>query len=273
MKKIIALALFFLASSAGATIQPGISTAVSKCGAGEYLQGNGDCDTLATGAHTTANDDAQDEAVAIDTTTLRTDVDAKVSKAGDTMTGQLTLPNGSATIPSWGWTSDDDGSGTGMFRDGANIISIAINGAQAFVFRSNSLQTGNGNGGPSMRDEETSGTNPVFLPRLANLAAGIGAAVAGDVALITNSLSRLTVKEGGNIGIGNTAPISLIQVGSLLDGATEYMQIDQRESTGAPPATDCDADNEAGRWILGTDNKLYICNGAARGWDSVALTD
>lgn len=47
-----------------------------------------------------------------------------------------------------------------------------------------------------------------------------------------------------------------------------------KTNAGAPAATDCDADAEGGRWVRDTtNNRLYICNGATRGWDYVALTD
>lgn len=43
--------------------------------------------------------------------------------------GQLLLPDGTAALPSWGWTSDADGtSETGMYRSAANRITASING-------------------------------------------------------------------------------------------------------------------------------------------------
>ena len=48
----------------------------------------------------------------------------------------------------------------------------------------------------------------------------------------------------------------------------------QNYSAGTPGATDCDSDTERGRQFIDTsNNRLYICNGAARGWDYAALTD
>ena len=42
----------------------------------------------------------------------------------------------------------------------------------------------------------------------------------------------------------------------------------------AKPAGDCDSNNERGRMSIDTtNNRLYICNGATRGWDYVALTN
>lgn len=43
---------------------------------------------------------------------------------------------------------------------------------------------------------------------------------------------------------------------------------------GAPTGTDCDADSERGRLFIDTtNNRLYVCNGATRGWDYAPLTD
>lgn len=72
----------------------------------------------------------------------------------------------------------------------------------------------------------------------------------------------------GNVGIGTTAPDSLLTVGS-----SGYMQF-KSTAAGAPTAGDCDADAERGRLLIDTsNNRLYICNGASRAWDYIALTD
>lgn len=45
-------------------------------------------------------------------------------------------------------------------------------------------------------------------------------------------------------------------------------------NAGAPAAGDCDADGERGRICTdSTNNRLYFCNGATRGWDYIPLTD
>jgi hypothetical protein len=45
-------------------------------------------------------------------------------------------------------------------------------------------------------------------------------------------------------------------------------------AAGTPAAGDCDADAERGRLTIDTTNNLlYVCNGATRVWDSVALTN
>jgi hypothetical protein len=48
----------------------------------------------------------------------------------------------------------------------------------------------------------------------------------------------------------------------------------QKTFAGAPTSTDCNADIQRGRMTIDTTNfRLYICNGATRGWDYVTLTD
>jgi hypothetical protein len=72
----------------------------------------------------------------------------------------------------------------------------------------------------------------------------------------------------GNVGIGTTNPKSALHVP---DG--KYAQIEDNNA-GAPPAADCDNDDERGRQSIDTtNNRLYVCNGVSRGWDYVALTN
>lgn len=47
--------------------------------------------------------------------------------------GASLFSDGTAAAPSIAWASDADGSGTGLYRSGANDISFAINGSQAWL--------------------------------------------------------------------------------------------------------------------------------------------
>lgn len=72
----------------------------------------------------------------------------------------------------------------------------------------------------------------------------------------------------GNVGIGTSAPQSTLHVP---DG--KYAQFEDNNA-GAPTAADCDSNTERGRLSIDTtNNRLYVCNGATRGWDYIALTD
>lgn len=83
-----------------------------------------------------------------------------------------------------------------------------------------------------------------------------------------NSTEKVIIQTNGFVGIGTTSPQSTLHVP---DG--KYAQFEDNNA-GAPPATDCDADTERGRLSIDTtNNRLYVCNGAARGWDYVALTN
>lgn len=53
---------------------------------------------------------------------------ASVSKAGGTINGPLLLPDGATGSPSLGFSSDADGTGTGIYRSSANEIAFTVNG-------------------------------------------------------------------------------------------------------------------------------------------------
>ena len=81
----------------------------------------------------------------------------------------------------------------------------------------------------------------------------------------SNATERMRITNNGNVGIGTATPKSALQVNG-------YMQMDVKSD--APPAEDCDNDDEKGRMTLDdSGNQLWICNGASRGWDSVPLND
>lgn len=69
-----------------------------------------------------------------------------------------------------------------------------------------------------------------------------------------------------------------INLGSAAGTSDKNLSVDgfrfEDTSAGAPTAGDCDADAERGRLVIDTtNNRLYICNGATRGWDFIALSD
>lgn len=56
--------------------------------------------------------------------------------AAGTFTNGL-FGDGSVTAPSWGWSSDNDGTGTGMYRRAANVITTTINGVAQLEIQNN----------------------------------------------------------------------------------------------------------------------------------------
>lgn len=110
--------------------------------------------------------------------------------------------------------------------------------------------------------------------RAGNLGLGLQASSPAITTVQTNQ--NLTIQPngtgqtyllGGNVGVGTTNPTSQFTV----DGG--YLQF-KSAVAGVPPAADCDSDSERGRLTINTaNNRLYICNGASRGWDYVSLTN
>lgn len=77
----------------------------------------------------------------------------------------------------------------------------------------------------------------------------------------------------GNLVLGGTSIPAVTGATSLFVPDGKYGQF-QNNDAGAPPSVDCDQDIERGRFSIDTtNNRLYVCNGAARGWDYVALTN
>ena len=101
-------------------------------------------------------------------------------------TSQVLLNNGTATAPSWGWLADNDGTGTGFYRIGANQVGIALNG-QAFV-RMQDLGIALGLRGAStnafaLRETTSSSTAPTLIPNIASETTGLGG--------VTNEVSTI----------------------------------------------------------------------------------
>lgn len=62
-----------------------------------------------------------------------------------TAQGTLLLPAGTCgTVPGWGWSADNDGTGTGMCRNNQDIIDVTLNGVRKFNFSGSRLGVTNG---------------------------------------------------------------------------------------------------------------------------------
>lgn len=66
------------------------------------------------------------------------------SFGGVTNNGSWLFPDGTASNPGFGWASDFDGTGTGFFRRGANVITFTAGGTAKYELSSLDLQIANG---------------------------------------------------------------------------------------------------------------------------------
>ena len=74
---------------------------------------------------------------------------------------------------------------------------------------------------------------------------------------------ELVLDDGDNIVLSQDASASMITIA-----------FNTGTNAGPPAVEDCDSDAERGDVILDTtNNRLYICNGATRGWDYIGLSD
>lgn len=84
-----------------------------------------------------------------------------------------------------------------------------------------------------------------------------------DTGICRNAAGVMMVNDGAGCVVGTDE-------GDLIAGVIQF----NNSGAGAPTGTDCDADDERGKlYIDTTNNRLYVCNGATRGWDYTALTD
>jgi len=117
---------------------------------------------------------------------------------------------------------------TGFFEYADDAIAITIGGVRKWEIIGGSFQAFD-TGGPSLRNEATSATNPVFCPRSGTATTGVGG-VAGTVSLITNSLAGLTVDGSQNVVVGNAA------LGTTATDGFFYMPTCAGVPTGVPTA-------------------------------------
>lgn len=100
-----------------------------------------------------------------------------------------------------------------------------------------------------------------------------GISSTGSLTLKAVGTNSITIASGGSTLLSCQANCSqaTMPTGAIMGDGT-YLQV--QTDAGAPTAGDCDAAGEAGRLSLDTtNNRLYVCNGATRLWDYVALTD
>lgn len=194
------------------------------------------------------------------------------SFAGGDVAAATGFPNGTAAAPSVYWTSDSDGSGTGWFRQGANNIAGSINGTETLRLTSSELRLLNGAALWTGTIRDVSGNQQIFFSTISGTT--LSNQAAGTVNPIFSIENTNAVTSGVLLRLRSGGVTHAEMTG------TEFRTVDGVYLTagdvnaGAPPAGDCDADAERGRLSIdSTNNLLYVCNGATRAWDTIALTN
>jgi hypothetical protein len=186
-------------------------------------------------------------------------------------------PNGSCAAPSFAWNSDADGTGSGWYRQAANVWSLCLNGVELYRFTATEARLLNGAALWAGTVRDPNGNQQIFFSTISgNLLSNQAAATAGAWQVgNSNAVTSGYIMRWMN-GL-NPATNQLAEV-----NATDFKTFDgiylQSGNWGnaAPPAADCDNDSEIGRQFLdntASPRRQYICTGASGGWDHVALTD
>jgi hypothetical protein len=166
--------------------------------------------------------------------------------ANDRLTvGQVRAAAGTAANPGFTFTGFTS---TGLFP-GAGVLNFSVAGSLPFILSSTAIV-------PLVRYESVVGTG-----------AAPGLTFGGDLntGLSAQVADNLVFSAGG---AGATLNPTEFRTAATVYSATGH------SAAGAPTAADCDNDAEIGRFSIDTTNeRFYVCNGAARGWDYAALTD
>lgn len=187
---------------------------------------------------------------------LSTDTVGFVSKSGDTMTGSLAMPSGTAASPSLTFSGNTT---CGLFNPSTNIIAMSTSSAERLridnlgniLFGITSIPGGSNTTGLFLSPNNTSGTHSLYVKGydsgitingyLAQLNITDGALVGGiksagtasslqvgttsnsPLSFLTNNTERMRVSANGGLSIGSTS----ITNGTILDlsGASNSMLV------------------------------------------------
>lgn len=140
--------------------------------------------------------------------------DTFVNITGDTMTGALLHPDGTALLPSISFSSYPN---LGFYRSANNQFSFSAVGAERFEFGANYIR-GAHSYGPVFVNTNPDATTPSFRPTRQDANTGIGNVAYTDLdtlTLIVGGLTALMVRETGGIGyvgIGTLFPQNALNV-------------------------------------------------------------
>jgi hypothetical protein len=125
-----------------------------------------------------------------------------------------------------------------------------------------------------LREGDNGNWAGVFDLGSGGLKAGAGGVSTPAISFSADSNTGLYVASSATqitIGGSRKAVINS-SIGPGIDVAAYYPNL--ATNAGAPPAGDCDADDERGRMTTDhTNDRYYVCGGATRGWDYKDLTD
>jgi len=129
------------------------------------------------------------------TSNIQTQINGKVAKAGDTMTGALVMPVGSPGFPSLTFTGDTD---TGIYSSGPNAVSVAIGGVQKVLFDGSGI---------TVFSSFISGTPGMALEAIFGLGTGVSFPGPGIMDLVVGGVPLMTFGPGPTVSM--SVPFSI----------------------------------------------------------------
>ena len=162
-----------------------------------------------------------------------------------------------------------DGTGAGIFVGNGGMIKSrnSDNTAEGWFYTNNTYET-------AIR---SIGANRVKA--IGNDASYLFGAYDGVFSVFSTTF---TARINGFVGVNNTNPASTLQIGTSLNGTTNYLQIDTlaADTAGPPDTGDCDAATEVGRMVASTrytataEYRIWFCTqtgASAYGWKYLEL--
>ena len=202
------------------------------------------------------------------------------SSGAFTLSGPLLLPDGTAAAPSIGWASDADGTGTGIYRRGADEIGFASNGilasryAGAWWIGTSAINWG---ASPTVSDTALARAAAATLQQGgADAAAPVNQTLqAQGVAAGTSDVAgaTFTIRPGTGRGTGAGSALvfttpSVLTTGNTAQTQTERVRIDEQATSVATLAFPLVADAviQYGQTVMpdaGTNDRFDVTTGSA----------